>query len=283
MSFARRIKGWLKRNLRRARARYDRLFRAFSPADLAGALRASGVRPGDVLFAHVAFNDFRGFSGSPSEVIGALREALGEDGTLLMPTMPFTGTAVDYLGSGKPFDVRRTASRMGIVTELFRRLPDTLRSAHPTHSVAASGAKAALMLEGHDRAATPCGVHSPYHALMDHDAKIALLGTGIGALTFFHTLEEILEPLMPRSPFTKEHYTVSYLGRNGEKREARMRLFDPGMSKRRDLRILERALRAAGHWTERRVGGLSLVILEARKVHAVARDMAMQEVFCYRP
>jgi len=39
----------------------------------------------------------------------------------MMPTIPFRGTAVEYALGDPVFDVRQTVSRMGLLTELFRR------------------------------------------------------------------------------------------------------------------------------------------------------------------
>ena len=124
-----RLKGWRKR----LRLVYVRRWRAFGPDDLLAALRRLGITPGDVLMVHSSFDRFAGFSGKPTDVLRVLQDAVGPTGTLLMPTLPFTGTAVEYVSRGEIFDVRRTPSRVGLLTELFRRSPGVVRSVHPTH------------------------------------------------------------------------------------------------------------------------------------------------------
>ena len=78
-------------------------------------------------------------------------------GTVLMPTLPFGGVAIDYARKNPVFDVRRTPSQTGLLTEIFRRSAGVLRSVHPTHPVAVAGHGAVEMVEGHHLAATPCG------------------------------------------------------------------------------------------------------------------------------
>ena len=154
---ARRLKAGVKRRLKMLRHQYARTFRSFTPADLRDALVQLGIAPGDVVFLHSSFDAFAGFTGKATDVIATLQSVLGAAGTLLMPTLPFTSTAVEYVRSHAAFDVVRTPSRMGLLSELFRRSSGVLRSVHPTHPVAAWGHDAAAMIAGHHLATTPCG------------------------------------------------------------------------------------------------------------------------------
>ena len=270
-----------KTDLRKLRRLWDQTFDRFVPAELTEALAMLGIRTGDVLLAHVAYRKFLGFSGGPSDVLACLRGALSPSGTLLMPSMAFIGSAVDYVQSGQVFDVRRTPSRMGVVTELFRRSPGTVRSLHPTHPVLANGPMAEELLCDHSSARTPCGEHSPFAKLPAADGKIVLLGTGIGALTFYHYLEEVLEHALVCSPFTKETFAVPFHGDNGETLRVHTRLFDPDVSRRRDLGILERELKATGVWREQMVGSLQVVVLRAQTISDTVHAMVGRGAYCY--
>jgi len=50
-------------------------------------LKALGVREGGVLLVHTSFRAVRPVEGGPLGLIGALRQALGHEGTLVMPAM----------------------------------------------------------------------------------------------------------------------------------------------------------------------------------------------------
>ena len=275
------VKRILKSNHNHARRWWHRRFHAFSPLDLTNALVSLGLTSGDVAFVHIAYNEFIGFSGRPSDVLTSLQSAVSKSGTLLMPSMPFTGSAVDYVRSGQMFDVRRTPSQMGLVTEVFRRSSGTIRSLHPTHPVLAGGPKADELLRGHPLATTPCGQHSPYAKLADANAKIVLLGTGIGSMTYYHHLEEQLEGLLPKSPFTKETFDLAFRGYDGETLHVRTRLYDQALSARRRLGSIEHELRKRGTWRERSVGRVSIVVLEARAVSEAVRAMTERGSYCY--
>jgi aminoglycoside 3-N-acetyltransferase len=277
------IKQIIKKKRKQLRGWWYSKFYSFSQSDLTEALLSLGIRAGDVVLVHVAYNEFTGFTGRPSDVLNSLRSAVAEAGTLLMPSMPFTGTAVDYVRSGQMFDVRRTASCMGLVTELFRRCPGTIRSLHPTHPVLANGPRAKEMVQDHPLAHTPCGKHSPFAKLAEiDDGKIALLGTGIGSLTFYHYLEELLEGMLPPSPFTKESFNIAFRGYDGEMVNVTTRLFDAALSRRRDLGILERELKRNGGWRERKLGRrVPLAVLEAQVVRDTVRAMAENGMYCY--
>ncbi len=273
----RAAKGWLKR----LRGAWVRAWYAFDGDALAGALRRLGLRAGDVVLVHSSFDRFESFRGKPTDVIAVLQKAVGPAGTLLMPTMPFTGSAVAYAAEGRTFDVRRTPSSIGLLTELFRRSPGVVRSVHPTHPVAAWGAKAEALIAGHHLAATPCGAGSPFARLLDHDGKILLVGTGIGVLTFFHAVEEILEPELPVSPFTRTQFSLTSRDAEGRVVTSTMRLFDPDRSRRRNLDRLVPELRVRGAWHEARVGTVDLILLDAGEVLQTCRVLAKNGVYCY--
>lgn len=269
--------------LHRVRLAWVRRWDSFTPADLLSALRRAGVRQGDVVMVHSSFDRFESFSGKPGDVISALQQAVGPAGTILMPTFPFDGLAVDYVARGEMLDVARTPSRMGLLTELFRRLPEVIRSAHPTHPVAAWGARANEMVARHHLARTPCGRGSPFARLLDCDGKILLLGVGIEAMSFFHAVEEFIEPMMPFTPFTKEFFSLRCRDRDGTILVTHTRLWDPHYARQRNIRKVTSALRASRAWKEVRLGNLNLSLLHARQVFEALRRLADQGVYCYGP
>jgi len=276
-----RLKQRVKRALKKARHAYLCRFRAFAPADLARTLAALGIAKGDTVLVHSSFNSFEGFSGGALDAIRVLQDAIGPGGTLAMPTLSFTGTAIGWAEKRRVFDVGRTPSQTGLLTELFRRSPDVVRSVHPTHSVAAWGAGAKALIAEHFRAATPCGIGSPYSRLAQTNGKILLLGTGIGVLTYFHTVEEELEPVMPFTPFTRDTYAMISKDNSGNAVETRSRLFDPAVSRRRNLAKLVPELKRRGAWRESRVGNLDVILLTAAEVSSACRAMADRGEYCY--
>jgi aminoglycoside 3-N-acetyltransferase len=278
---ARALKRSLKNRIHQAGQRYARSFRGFEVQQLLNALQSIGVTPGASIMAHSSFDAFAGFHGGALDVLRTLQTAVGAEGTLMMPTIPFTGLALEYARSGEVFDVRRTPSRVGLLTELMRRMPGVVRSVHPTHSVAIWGADAAGLAQGHPLASTPCGVGSPYHHLLERHGSILLLGADISVLTFVHTLEELFEKLLPRSPFTTERFHLSSRDANGVLVTTDTRLFDPAIARVRRLERLVQPLKTHGDWRATRVGSLGMVHIDCDSIRRAYRQLCDTRRYCY--
>jgi len=155
---------------------------------IAGGLRDLGVLPGDTVLVHSAFKSLGPVPGGIETVIQGFFQALGKEGTLLMPALSWA------LRPPAVFDVRLTPTQVGAVPEYFRTRPGTSRSVHPTHSVCAAGRRTHELLGDHERDGTPCGPHSPFRKVAETSGKIIMLGCGLGANTTMHALEEYVEP-----------------------------------------------------------------------------------------
>ena len=145
---------------------------------------------GDVVFVHSSADYLKpGFS--LMRVLPILLETVGESGTLVFPTYPELGS-YDFLREGKVFDVRRTPSYMGMLSELARRHPRAVRSLHPTKSVCAIGPAAEAITEGHHEGVYPFGPHSPHYKLVKYEARIVGLAVSTRILSFVHCVEDVM-------------------------------------------------------------------------------------------
>ncbi|MBI5625554.1 MAG: AAC(3) family N-acetyltransferase [Elusimicrobia bacterium] len=156
--------------------------RRFSPADLRDVLKEAGIRPGHTVLIHSHLPAFGLFEGGPAALIATLAEAVGAQGTLVMPsfTMSFPKTRF--------WELETTPSETGVLTEAFRKTPGVLRSLHPIHSVAAMGAGAAELAGSW--CASSFGPGSAFEKLYDRDAWLLCAGVGAERLTFVHYVEE---------------------------------------------------------------------------------------------
>ncbi len=152
--------------------------------EIRAGLAAVGLRPGDVVLVHSSLSSFGHVEGGADAVIDALLEAVGERGTVVVPT--FTWRAFH----DKPvvvFDVANTPCETGLIPETFRRRPGVLRSRHVCHSVAALGPHAAeVMGDG----IHPFGPGSSFDRLLRLDSWNLLLGVSFGVCTALHAVEE---------------------------------------------------------------------------------------------
>jgi aminoglycoside 3-N-acetyltransferase len=157
-------------------------------------LRALGVSRSAVLLVHTSFRAVRPVEGGPLGLIRALRVALGEEGTLVMPTMT-DGESV--------FDPKRTPTLgMGVTAETFWRQPGVLRSTHPGGSFAAAGPQAERIC-GPQPLSPPHGMDSPVGRVYELDGQVLLLGVSHSEDTTLH-LAESLAPV----PYSVSHPCV---------------------------------------------------------------------------
>ena len=162
--------------------------------ELAAQLRALGVRHGGVLLVHTSFRAVRPVEGGPIALIEALHDALGPEGTLVMPTMT---------DGESPFDPAATPTwQMGITAELFWRRPGVRRSGHPGGSFAAAGPRAEEICAP-QLLSPPHGPDSPVGRVHDLDGQVLLLGVAHSESTTLHLAEALA-----RVPYSVAHPTV---------------------------------------------------------------------------
>ena len=149
-------------------------------------LQQLGIKNSDTLLVHSSLKAIGAVDGGGEAVLDAMIGYLVPAGGLLVfPALTY------HLNAENPeFSVADTPGIVGTLPELFRKRPESLRSWHPTHSVAAMGRDAAAFTAGHHDFDSPCARTSPWGRLADRRAKILFIGTGIGCNTFLHGVEE---------------------------------------------------------------------------------------------
>lgn len=144
------------------------------------------IEAGSVLIVHASFHRCKEEGLSPEQVIGLLKNKLGKDGTLVMPTFSY---CYQYRPGAVPYDKDSTPGlENGILSEIFRQTPGTLRSNNPTYSVAVSGKYADFLTSGsQDNAGLGHG--SSYENALKLGAKILLLNVGNNRNSMLHYAE----------------------------------------------------------------------------------------------
>lgn len=157
---------------------------------IAAEAKALGVRRGGVLLVHSSLCSLGHVPGGAETMVRGLMDAVGDDGTLMMPALSYATVNAKQA----VFDVQRTPSCVGVITERFRTRNGTTRSVHPTHSVCGVGPLAEAILGAHHLDRTPCGANSPFRAVRDRGGQILFLGCGLRPNTSMHGVEELVEP-----------------------------------------------------------------------------------------
>jgi aminoglycoside 3-N-acetyltransferase len=151
---------------------------------LADGFRNLGVEAGDTLLVHSSYKSLGEVEGGPQTVIHALETTLGAAGTLIMPTFNF-----DF-NKGVPWDVRKTRSKMGALTEVVRVDPRAKRVFHPFYPFAVLGKHAEML--GNLRYKSAYERNSVFGKLRDLDGKIMVIGLSYNdSMTFFHHIEQM--------------------------------------------------------------------------------------------
>lgn len=160
--------------------------------DIIKTLTDLDIKKGDMVIVHSSLKSMGYVDGGAETVISAFLDVIGEEGTLVFPTLVQKDfqNAYETWHMDKPSDV-------GYLTEYFRKREGSIRSDQATHSVAACGKYAAYLTETHghthkrfgDMGDTPFSADSPWQKMYDMDAKAVLLGVNERKLTFLHLAE----------------------------------------------------------------------------------------------
>lgn len=157
--------------------------------DISAALRAVGVKRGDVVFSHSNIGFFGRLDGADTaeQVYAifkrALFDVLGAGGTFVVPTFSYSSC------QRRPFDVLTTPGQCGMLAECVRMDPMAVRSTDPNFSVAAVGALAPTLCSS--VSSHPFGPDSFWDRFLKHDGLLVNLNFDSGT-TFMHYVERQL-------------------------------------------------------------------------------------------
>lgn len=235
--------------------------------ELIEGLKFTGLGLGDCVLVHSSLSSLGYVEGGAAAVIEAIRTVLGDEGTLIVPTL--TGKREDSADNPPVFDVAHTKSWTGIIAETVRQMEGTTRSYHPTHSAAAIGKNAIDILQGHEKSKTPCDEASPYYKNAKLGGKILLIGVDQESNTTIHTCEEL-----SAVPYHLQRETAQAVitGYNGEKITISNRLHEWNKQPTHFNR-LEQAYGKRGIMTRTRIGNADIRLINATDMIAYTIDL----------
>jgi aminoglycoside 3-N-acetyltransferase len=154
------------------------------------------IHKGSVVFIHSSV-DALNINFPVYRLLEILLESVSENGTLVFPAWHFTYRAEDYLNKGLVFDVRRSPSVLGLLSELARRHPDAKRSIHPINSIVAIGKHAREIISEHGNSIYPGDETSPSYKIMKYDGIIIGIGVDTNFVSFVHCPEDVIKKQFP--------------------------------------------------------------------------------------
>ncbi|MFZ2537643.1 MAG: AAC(3) family N-acetyltransferase [Oscillospiraceae bacterium] len=176
-------------------------------------LKTLGIKSGDTILVHTSIKGLNVDNITPNDIIDTLLLAIGNEGTLLVPSLSYASVTIDT----PQFDLLNTKSCIGMLPEVFRTEYATHRSIHPTHSVCAIGNLALLLTQSHQIDNTPVGENSPFQLLPTVNGKILMLGSGLLPNTFMHGVEEAANADYPLAKQTVEYTITDNVGNTYKK------------------------------------------------------------------
>ena len=155
--------------------------------DISEALRALGLTQGAVVFMHSSLSSIGEVDGGADTVVDAVLDALGPEGTLAVPTFCSINRR-----RKRTYDPDTTPSEVGQITNALRSRPEAFRSPHIWQSMSAIGRRAEEMMSVHRPVAW--AADGPFWRLYEWDAYIMLLGVPYFRSTFWHLIEQWVQP-----------------------------------------------------------------------------------------
>lgn len=157
--------------------------------DIVNALHCANIKQGDIIFIHSDVSVFgklgeiRDKDKFLGTILGAFKEAVGQQGTIIMPTFTYSFT------KGETYCPETTPSTVGVLTEFFRKQNDVVRTIHPIFSAAIWGKDKAYFSE--ELSKDSFNDDSIFGKLRKKEGKLVFFGVNLQAMTFLHHIEQI--------------------------------------------------------------------------------------------
>ncbi len=254
--------------------------RSYDSPMLIKEMQNMGISETDTVLVHANFKQDSGFEGEPGDVVNVLKNYLGENGNLLMVSIPFRGAGFDYLKKNKPFRLKRTMSMMGLITEMFRRSEGVKRSLHPTHPVLVYGKDSSMLTTDHEKCLYPCGAGSPFDKFRQLKGKILFYDVSCQAITFFHYVEDLIKDTIPVPVYDEELFKVKCIDETDQEIEVTTYTFNKDLI--RNSGKLEEEMASCGLIKRGRVGNSDLIMLEAEDVVTCMTEMVERGNYPYK-
>lgn len=160
----------------------------YNTHDLLTIMISLGMKKGSIVFIHSSMTEFYNYTGTADELIHGIIKCIGPEGTLMMPAYPKNNK---YNGE-VDFDVQKSNSGAGYLSEVFRKYKGSQRSIHIQHSVSAYGKLAEYFVSEHYKSITAWDKYSPYYKMCEYDTLVFSFGLSYFLGTMIHCTESIL-------------------------------------------------------------------------------------------
>jgi len=240
--------------------------------DLITQFQTIGIKKGDVLLVHSSLSKIGFIENGPKDFVDALLETVGSEGHILMPNSPNASFQLDYIQQLSVFDVQNDVSKLGAITEYFRKLPNSIRSEHPTEPVSCVGPNADFFVGNHFGNMTPYNEKSPFYKVSQMNGKILYVGVTLdNAGTNLHTLEDAISDF--KYPvYHEEIFDVKVKSIDGTNKSMQTKVHNPVWSKKRQCDELLPLFEAANVAQKVKIGNAETWLFDAKMMLNVMID-----------
>ena len=248
--------------------------RSFSKDELRTALHKVGVNEGTVLMVHCSWRKFYNFEGKPEDVIELLKELIGDSGTLLMPSY---GSDLSY------FDVNNTVSDAGVLSEVFRVMPSTLRGQTSHFAICGYGTKVHEILDDNINSRYGFDEKSAYYKFSQlPNAKVLFLGLGKEPtkISLFHCANYQLKNSNEYigNIITHKYSAKLVIGNDILKKEMITRT----KSTKNNKRVFKKILRSMSNRKYEKISNIEVVCIDAKEGIEKTIEFANKGIYCYK-
>ena len=237
-----------------------------------------GIQKGRVVFFHSAAENLRP-SFPQHHILTILREVVGEEGTILTSTYP-RQLSSEFLKNDLVFDVRKTPSYTGVLSEFFRRTKGTIRSLHPTKSVCAMGPYAYELTDTHQNSPYPYDICSPYYKIMEHDGIIVNLGVSPLRVSLVHCVEDMLKDEFPVKVYLDNLFEAKCINYDGNIEIVKTYAHDPSKMRRNVQRYIDKYI-SKSIYQDITIYGRRFFIVNAKSLFEQMIDLARKNITVY--
>ena len=244
----------------------------FSKDDLLKAFHHIGIVADDTVLVHASLSQIGFVENGAKDVVVALLESVGKSGNVLMPNSPNAKYQLDYIQQLDYFDVANSPSKLGAISEYFRKLPEAIRSAHPTEPVSCIGLNATYFVGTHFGNLTPYNENSPFFKVAEKGGKILYLGvTFDNAGTSLHCVEDAIDDFKFPVYFATE-FVAKVKFTDGTMGEMKTLVHNPEQSKKRKCDGLIPLLEEKGVLVKVKIGNADSLLVDAKGMMNVLMD-----------
>src|SRR5436190_2794203 len=236
---------------------------------------------GDLVYVHSGMDGLN-LSFPFYRILFLIQEVIGPSGTVVFPTYPnHRMSSYEWLQQGNVFDVRRTPSYTGILTEFARRQRKAIRSLHPTKSVCAIGPAAQDLTSTHHLSPYPYDTNSPYYKLIAGGGKIIGLGATTNYISFGYCVDDALKEKFPVRVYHAQLFAAPCINYEGERVIVKTYAHDMITTVHPDMRQWMKDYVSESACRDLIVRGMKFFRADAPRLFAEMMELAQRDIIAY--